>query len=167
MWTCASQWQGAVGVCCAGCASTEYRGKNVGQKQRMASKPRLAMRRHRQGLACFRILEGKAASSRKRRLKRFMSCMASAVAPFCMRSRKVWMKMGYRTLRSSGCRESPHASALVVYHTRKNEMQHHPGLLMLPLQGQGQHRCLHSTPHGCDAAQNGDRELCSRSRPAE
>ena len=125
------------------------------------------VRRHRQGLACLRILEGKAASSRKRRLKRFMSCMASAVAPFCMRSRKVWMKMGYRTLRSSGCRESPHVSALVVYHTRNNDMQHQPGLLMLPLQGQGQHRCLRSSPHGCDAAQIGDRELCSRSRPTE
>ena len=133
----------------------------------MALRPRPAMRRQQQGHTCFLILEGKAASSRKRRLKRFMSCMASAVAPFCMRSRKVWMKMGYRTLRSSGCRESPHASALYVSHTRSYGMQHCPRLLMLPLQGQGQHRCLRSSPHGCDAAQNGDRELCSRSRPTE
>ena len=54
------------------------------------------------GLTCFLIFDGKDASSRKRRLNRFMNCMASAVDPFCMRSRKVCMKIGYSILLSSG-----------------------------------------------------------------
>lgn len=54
------------------------------------------------GQTCFLIFDVKNASSRKRRLKRFMNCMASAVDPFCMRSRKVCMKMGYSILLSSG-----------------------------------------------------------------